>query len=67
MQVFLGDEVTVFRKVGEDETFATGRISGVVLKDSGDLNYFYLKGITSAFWISDGWSFIEEETEDGEI
>lgn len=67
MQVFLGDEVSIFRKVGNDETYVTGRISGVVLKDSGELNYFYLKGIGAAFWLSDGWMFLEEGEEEDEI
>jgi hypothetical protein len=65
MMVLLGDEVTVQREVGSDYTFVTGRVTGVVLKDSGELKYFYLKGIDSAFYMSDGWKF-QEEFEEGE-
>jgi hypothetical protein len=65
MMVLLGDEVTVQREVGSDYTFVTGRVTGVVLKDSGELKYFYLKGIDSAFYMSDGWKF-QEELEEGE-
>lgn len=59
MQVFLGDEVTVVREIGDDVTFATGRVTGLVQDDNGNMKYFYLKGIDSSFWMSDGWKFQE--------
>jgi hypothetical protein len=65
MHVLLGDEVTVQREIGNDLTFVTGRVSGVVLNDHGELRYFYLKGIDSAFYMNDGWKF-QEEWEEGE-
>jgi hypothetical protein len=65
MTLLLGDEVTVQREVGQDVTYVTGRVTGVVLNDSGELKYFYLKGIDSGFWMSDGWKF-QEEWEEGE-
>jgi hypothetical protein len=65
MTLLLGDEVTVQREVGQDYTYATGRVNGVVLNDSGELKYFYIKGIDSAFYMSDGWKF-QEEWEEGE-
>ena len=65
MTLLLGDEVTVQREIGQDYTYVTGRVNGVVLNDSGELKYFYLKGIDSAFYMSDGWKF-QEEWEEGE-
>lgn len=67
--VLLGDQVTVLREIGDDTTWVTGRISGVVQDDFGQLKYFYLKGIDSGFWINDGWKFQEqiEMDEDDEI
>lgn len=64
MMVLLGDEVIVTREVGNDVTWVTGRVSGIVQKDNGDLKYFYIKGVDSAFWMSDGWKFAEEEEEE---
>lgn len=60
MMVLLGDSVTVTRTVGGDTVIVTGRISGIVQKDDGDLKYFYIKGIDSQFWLSDGWSFEDD-------
>lgn len=60
MMVLLGDVVTVSRQVAGDEVFITGRINGIVQKDNGDLKYFYVKGIDSPLYLSDGWSFDEE-------
>lgn len=67
MNVLLGDEVTVQREIGSDVTYVTGRISGVVLNDHGELKYFYIKGLDSSFWLSDGWKFQEDwEVEEGD-
>lgn len=60
MNVLLGDEVTVQRRIGDDTTYVTGRISGVVLNDHGELRYFYIKGIDSAFYLNDSWKFQED-------
>jgi hypothetical protein len=65
VNVLLGDEVTVQREMGEQLTFVSGRVNGIVLDDRGDLRYFYIKGIDGAFWISDGWKF-QEEYDEGE-
>ena len=65
MMILLGDEVTVTREIGDDLTWVTGRVTGIVQKDNGELKYFYLKGIDAGFWISDGWKF-QEEIEDDE-
>ena len=66
--IFLGDEVTVSREVGGDFTLVSGRVTGIVQNDNGDLRYFYIKGIDNAFYMSDGWAFAEDEimTDEGE-
>ena len=66
MNILLGDDVTVQRTIGDDMTFVTGRVSGLVLNDHGELRYFYIKGIDSAFWMNEGWRFedIMNEEED---
>ena len=61
MMLLLGDSVTVFREVGGDTSIVTGRVTGIVQNDSGDLKYFYIKGIDNCFWLSDGWTFEYEE------
>lgn len=67
MQIFLGDEVTVSKEVGGETTYITGRISGLVQKDNGDLRCFYIRGIDTSFWMSEGWKFQDEFTiEEGE-
>ena len=58
--VLLGDRVTVSREIAGQTTWITGQISGLVLKDSGDLKYFYIKGIETSLWMNDGWAFDEE-------
>lgn len=62
--VLLGDEVTVSREISGSTTWVTGRVSGIVQKDNGDLKYFYIKGIDGGFWMQDGWTFQEEEGEE---
>lgn len=63
--ILLGDTVTVSRELGDDVTWVTGRVSGIVQDDNGHLKYFYIKGIDSSFWMSDNWKF-QEEIEDEE-
>jgi hypothetical protein len=64
MMILLGDEVTVTREIGDEMTWVTGRVTGIVQKDNGELKYFYVKGIDTAFWMSDNWKFQEETEED---
>lgn len=67
MQIFLGDMVTATREIGGDVVVVSGRVSGLVQKDNGDLKYFYIRGIDNSFWISDGWMFDDGiELEEGE-
>lgn len=68
MQVFLGDEVTLIKEREPISTYVSGQVSGVVLNDSSQLERIYIHGIDGAFWIHDGWKFIEEEgAEEDEI
>jgi hypothetical protein len=62
MQIFLGDSVTATREIGGDVTVVSGRIQGLVQKDNGDLKYFYIRGIDTALYMSDGWQFDEPFT-----
>ena len=67
MNLFLGDMVTATREIGGDVVVVSGRISGLVQKDNGDLKYFYIRGIENSFWMSDGWMFDDGiEIEEGE-
>ena len=66
MMLLLGDQVTCFREVGGDTSIVTGRVTGIVQNDSGDLKYFYIKGIEGQFWVADGWTFEYEEEIEGE-
>ena len=65
MMILLGDTVTVSRELGDDVTWVTGRVTGIVQDDTGQLKYFYIKGIDSSFWMSDNWKF-QDEVEDDE-
>lgn len=64
MMLLLGDTVTVMRQINSEPVFITGRVNGIVQKDDGDLKYFYIKGIDSALYVSDGWTFEVEEYEE---
>lgn len=67
--ILLGDTVTVSREIGDDVTWVTGRVSGIVQDDNGHLKYFYIKGLDSSFWMSDNWKFAEDQEmdEDDEV
>lgn len=62
MMVLLGDVVTVQRNVGGEVVYVTGRISGLVQNDAGDLERFHIKGLDTALWVMHGWRF-ETESE----
>jgi hypothetical protein len=62
MMILLGDTVTVTRELAGETNYITGRVSGIVQKDNGDLKYFYIRGIDTALWLSDGWQFEDEYT-----
>lgn len=69
MQVFLGDEVTLVND-GDGEqipTFVTGQVAGVVLDKHRKVERIYIHNLDSAFWMSEGWKFVEEyEPEESE-
>ena len=66
MVLLLGDVVTVTREISGEKTYITGRVSGIVQKDSGDLQFFYIRGLDTALWMSDGWQFEEDFELDNE-
>jgi hypothetical protein len=59
--ILLGDFITATRALGDDVTVVSGRVTGIVQKENGDLKYFYVKGIDSSLWMSDNWQFETEE------
>jgi hypothetical protein len=65
MFIMLGDEITVGREISGETTWVTGRVTGIVQNDHGELKYFYVRGIDSAFYMNDGWKFADE-IEEGE-
>lgn len=64
MMLLMGDVVTVTREVGDDLCIITGRVSGLVQGDHGQLRYFHIKGIDAALFMSDGWKFQEDEEDE---
>jgi hypothetical protein len=68
MQVFLGDEVTLLKEIEPTPTYVTGQVAGVVLDNHKGVERIYIHGIDAAFWMHDGWKFVDmEEEEDDEI
>ena len=59
--IFLGDTVTLLKEVGDDMTYITGKVTGIVTNDeTGRIKYVTVKGIEQPIWLSDGWKFVEE-------
>lgn len=70
MNVFLGDVIHLAKEKEGRMTMVTGQCSGLVLDDRGDLERVYIHGLDGAFWLNQGWKFIdhlEEEEDDAEI
>ena len=68
MNVFLGDVIHLAKEKDGKVTFVTGQCSGLVLDERGDLDRVYIHGLDNAFWMSQGWKFVDtEEEEDAEI
>jgi hypothetical protein len=68
MQVFLGDVITLIKGSKETATMITGQCSGIVLNDKKELDRVYVHGLETAFYMHQGWEFIDpEEEEDGSI
>lgn len=65
--LFLGDTVTMLKEVGDDVTYITGKIMGIVTADETNrIKYVTIKGIEQPIWLSDGWKFVEETEYEGE-
>lgn len=66
MNVFLGDVITLIKGVGESATLITGQCSGIVLNDKKELDRVYVHGLENAFYMHQGWEFIDngEDEED---
>lgn len=66
MQIFLGDYVSLLNDSLRDKsaTVVSGQITGIVLDDDGSLQFVYIAGIDSPFWMHDGWKFVDSEDDD---
>lgn len=63
--VFLGDTVTMYKLIGDDETYITGKVTGIVTHDeTGRIKYITVKGIEQPIWLSDNWKFVDEQEEE---
>lgn len=61
MNIFLGDEITLTKQ----DTIVTGKVTGIVLDDKGELERIYMAGIDQAFWFAyDKWRVVDEEEEE---
>lgn len=66
MNVFLGDNITLVWEQEGDPTFVTGQVSGIVLDRHKKVERIYIAGIDHAFWMSQGWKFVDEIEEEDE-
>lgn len=66
MNVFLGDVITLAKEMKNNATMVTGQCAGLVLDDKGDLDRVYIHGLSVAFYMNEGWVFVDhgEEEED---
>ncbi len=66
MNVFLGDTITLAKEMKNNATMVTGQCAGLVLDDKGDLDRVYIHGLSVAFYMNEGWVFVDhgEEEED---
>jgi hypothetical protein len=66
MQVFLGDEVTLFNDQHDEEspTFITGQVKGIVLNELKQVERIYLHNLSESLWMSSGWRFVDDGPED---
>lgn len=63
MNIFLGDSITLTK----EETIITGKVTGIVLDDKGELERIYLSGLDTAFWFAyDKWRVVDDQEEDEE-
>ncbi len=66
MNIFLGDEVTLYKDLEPAATYITGNVSGIVLGDDKKISRVYIQGIDSAFFMFDGWKFVDNDEEIGD-
>jgi hypothetical protein len=64
MNVFLGDIITLIKGTGESATMVTGQCAGIVLNDKKELDRVYIHGLEPAFYIYQGWEFVDHEEEE---
>jgi hypothetical protein len=66
VNVFLGDTITLAKEMKNNATMVTGQCAGLVLDDKGDLDRVYIHGLSVAFYMNEGWVFVDhgEEEED---
>lgn len=61
--IFLGDTITMLREIGDDVTYITGKVTGIVTEDrTGEIRYITIKGIEQAIWLNQNWKFVDNET-----
>lgn len=61
MNIFLGDTITLTKS----DTMVTGKVTGIVLDDKGELERVYISGLDQAFWFSmDKWMVVDDEGEE---
>lgn len=61
MNLFLGDNITLVLDLEPEPTFVTGQVSGIVLDRNKKTERVYIAGIDHAFWMSQGWKFVDDE------
>lgn len=66
MNIFLGDEVTLYKDLEPAATYVTGNVSGVVLGDDKKIDRIYIQGIDFAFYMWNGWKFVDDGEDIGE-
>lgn len=65
--IFLGDTITMLREIGDDCTYITGKVTGIVTEDrTGEIRYITIKGIEQAIWLNQNWKFVDNATEEVE-
>ncbi len=63
--IFLGDTITMHKSIGDDETWITGKVTGIVTHDeTGRVKYLTIMGIEQPIWLSDNWKFVEEDEDE---
>lgn len=68
MNIFLGDYITVIKETKAEPTLVSGKCAGIVLDNNSEVERVYIAGVDQAFWMSQGWKFVEEgEDEDAEV